>query len=112
MASSHLDLGDYVVQFTVTANTSVVIPLPFVISSDASSTSTHVVSTTTALPTGTARPPAPGVPTVYYWRGMVKIAGPGKGSDAMGLVHGQSVTAVFKKTLLALAVVALGCFTL
>ncbi|KAF9293804.1 hypothetical protein BGZ74_011537 [Mortierella antarctica] len=113
VASSHLDLGDYVVQFTVTANTSIVIPPPVVApSGGASSMPTRVVTTTTALATGTPRPPVPGVPTVYYWRGAIKIVGPGKGSDAMGLMHGQSVTALFKKTLLAFGVVALGYSTL
>ncbi|KAG0081694.1 hypothetical protein BGZ93_001500 [Podila epicladia] len=112
VATSQLDLGDYVVQFTVTANSTVITP-PFVVSSGgASSVPTSVVTTTTALPTGTPRLPAPGVPSVYYWRSAIKIVEPSKGSDAMGLVHGQSVMALFKKTLLALGVVALGCFTL
>ncbi|KAG0023189.1 hypothetical protein BGZ82_010807 [Podila clonocystis] len=111
VASSHLDQGDYVVQFTVTANTSIAVPPPFVVSSGSASTPTLTL-TTTALATGIPRPPVSGMPTVYYWRGTIKIVGLGKGSGAMGLVHGHSVVAWFKKTLLALGVVALGCFTL
>lgn len=114
VASSHLDLGDYVVQFMVTANTPSAIPPPFVVSSGgAPSTSLPVTTTTTTttavLPTG--YPPI-GVPTVYYWRGTIKIVGPqGKGSDAVGLVHGQSAM-LLKRSLLVLGVVALGCVTL
>ncbi|KAF8950961.1 hypothetical protein CPC16_009643 [Podila verticillata] len=112
VASSHLDLGDYVVQFVVTANRTSAIPPPVVVSSGgAPFTSINVTSTTTTavLPTGH---PSVGVPTVYYWRGTIKIVGPqGKGSDAVGLVHGQSAM-LFKRTLLVLGVVALGCVTL
>lgn len=115
VASSHLDLGDYVVQFTVTASTTSAIPPPFVVSSgSASSTSIHVATTTTTttmavLPTG--HPPI-GVPAVYYWRGTIKIVGPqGKSSYAVGLVHGQRAM-LLKRTFLVLGVVALGCVAL
>lgn len=113
VVSSHLDLGDYVVQFTVTASTTSAIPPPPVVSSGGPSTSIHVATTTTTtavLPTGTYSPIS--VPTVYYWRGTIKIVGPqSKGSDAVGLVHSQGAM-LLKRFFFALGVVAFGCATL